>query len=295
MGRLASLLEGDFMSAGKYIRLLEHAAELNLSDPLRNGNMLCFPGSGDLFVAGDLHNHPRNYERFKKVARLEKFPNRHVILQELIHGGNLGRNGEDTSIEMLYNALEWAKQFPGQIHFLIANHDMAQVQRLPVMKEGYDLTDRFNRYLELNYRSDAPAVVSAFRQFVYTMPLAGITATGIFFSHSLPTARDIATFDTSILRRTLTDADYARNGPIYQLIWGRSQTQDVLNVLSRAWWADVFVCGHQVQEPGSGTIGDRMLVIDSSHNHGVFLPIQLDKQYTLADLSAAVVPLASIA
>ena len=127
------------------------------------------------------------------------------------------------------------------------------------------------------------------------MPLAAITLTGIFLSHSLPSPADMEHFDNTILRRDLLDTDLARTGPAYQLIWGRNQTQEELNPLSRAWWSDIFVCGHQAQDAGHGTIGDRMLIIDSSHNHGVFLQIDLARQYTLEDLVCAIRPLASIA
>jgi hypothetical protein len=60
------------------------------------------------------------------------------------------------------------------------------------------------------------------------------------------------------------------------------------------WYADLFVCGHQQQDAGSKTLGDRMLIIDSSHNHGVYLPIDLARSYTLETLAAEVVPLASV-
>jgi hypothetical protein len=282
------------MFTGRIISALQQAAQFNLTDPLRNGQMLCFPGAGDLFVAGDLHNHTRNFERFLKAAALQKNPDRHILLQELIHGGPLGPEGEDSSFEMLLQAIELQRQFPGRVHFLLANHDMAQVQGQAIMKDGYDLTDRFTRYFKLRFKSDAPAVGSAFTNFVYSMPLAAITVTGIFLSHSLPAPRDLPTFDPTVLRRAITAADYARNGPVFQLIWGRHQDQQVLDVLSRAWWADIFVCGHQSFDEGSRTIGDRLLIIDSSHNHGVFLPIDLGRQYTFSDLAASVTPLASI-
>jgi hypothetical protein len=282
------------MFTGKIISTLQDAAERNLTDPLRNGQMLCFPGIGELFVAGDLHNHTRNFERFVKAAALPKHPDRHIILQELIHGGPLGPDGEDRSFDMLLEALDLQRQFPGRVHFLLANHDMAQVQGQAIMKDGYDLTDRFSRYFKLRFKSDAPAVGSAFADFVYSMPLAAITVTGIFLSHSLPAPRDLPTFDPTILRRPLTPADYARNGPVFQLIWGRHQDQEVLNTLSRAWWADIFICGHQSYDAGSHILGDRLLIIDSSHNHGTFLPIDLARQYTFSDLAASLLPLASI-
>ncbi len=282
------------MFTGRIISALNEAAELNRTDPLRNSQMLCFPGIGDLFVAGDLHNHSRNYERFIKAAALAKNPQRHVVLQEIIHGGALGPDGEDGSFEMLMEAIELQRRFRGRVHFLLANHDLAQVQKLAIMKDGYDLTDRFNRYIDLRFKGDAPAMHAAFRNFVFSMPLAAITVTGVFLSHSLPAERDLTTFDPALLRRDLTPADYARGGSVFQLIWGRHQSQTVLDTLGRAWWAEMFVCGHQSFDEGSHVLGDRMLIIDSSHNHGTFLRIDLARQYTFSDLAAAVKPIASI-
>jgi len=278
----------------RVVQTLLQAAEANRRDPLRNANMLCFPGAGQLYIAGDLHNHHRNYEKFLRAADLERHPQRHILLQELIHGGPLGPNGEDQSLDMILHAAQLKAKCPDRVHFLLANHDMAQVQRLAIMKDGYDLTERFTRHVELKYGKTAGNVLTAFREFCYSMPLAAITVTGVFFAHSLPTARDLPKFDATLLRRPLTEADYDRNGPVYQLIWGRFQTQDALNALSKLWWADLFVCGHQPQDAGHGTIGDRMLIIDSSHNHGVYLPLDLSVQYTLADLVAQVRPLAGV-
>ena len=196
---------------------------------------------------------------------------------------------------MLLAALHWAQRFPGQIHFLLANHDLAQVRRIAVMKDGYDLTERFDRHFALTYGKEAPEVINAFRDFVYALPLAAITVTGIFLSHSLPAARDLPTFDATILRRPLAEADYLRNGSVYQLIWGRHQTPDVVTKLAKAWWADVFICGHQQQDNGYRVIGDKMLIIDSCHNHGVLLPADLARPCTVHDLVNNLVPLASIA
>ena len=282
------------MSPQSLINLLNAGAKLNLADPLRNGNTICFPGTGDLIVVGDLHNHHRNFERIQTLANLEQFPDRHVILQEIVHGGVLAPDGSDRSLDMLLDSIAFAEAYPGQVHFLMANHDLAQVQGQAIMKDGYDLTDRFTRYFKAVSGNEA-AANAAFRNFIHSMPLAGITLTGILLSHSLPGPRDLAAFDHTVLRRQLTEADFARTGSAYLLIWGRNQTQEVLNTLSRAWWSDLFVCGHQAQDSGVGTIGDRMLILDSSHNHGTFLHIDLARQYTLQDLQKAVRPLASIA
>ena len=287
-------MTGIIMSARQSIDILMQAAEVNKQNPIRKGNLLHFPADGELIISADLHNHRRNFERIVTFAALEQFPQRHVILQELIHGGALGPDGEDTSIEMILDAADWALQFPGQVHFLLANHDVAQVTSMPILKDGYDLTDRFTRSFNAFYGAQGVNVLAAYKQFVYSMPLAGITASGIFLSHSLPGVRDLDDFDPSIVRRKLTMTDYLRGGSVYKMVWGRFQTSDLLAQLSKLWWSDLFICGHQGQDTGHGTLGKNMLIVDSSHNHGTILPLVLNRQYTMEDLIKALIPLSSL-
>jgi hypothetical protein len=277
------------------INVLQAGTRLNQRNPLRNGNTVCFPGLGDLVVAGDLHNHRRNFQRVQTVAALDKHPDRHVILQEIVHGGLLGADGGDHSLDLLLDAIVWADQYPGQVHFLLANHDLAQVYGHPIMKDGYDLTDRFTRYFKIRAGTHYATANQAFRAFMLTMPLAAITFSGILLAHSLPGPREMAAFDNTILRRQLTEADFSRTGSVYHLVWGRGQTPEVLNALCKAWWCELFICGHQAQDSGYGIIGERMLILDSCHNHGTYLHIDLAKPYTMKDLIAATNPLASVA
>jgi hypothetical protein len=46
----------------------------------------------------------------------------------------------------------------------------------------------------------------------------------------------------------------------------------------------VIVTGHQPQESGSTTVGDNLLIVDSSHNQGVFLPMTTSDEYAAEDL-----------
>jgi hypothetical protein len=50
--------------------------------------------------------------------------------------------------------------------------------------------------------------------------------------------------------------------------------------------ASVIITGHQPQEMGYATNGDKHLILASDHNQGVFLPIDLSQSYTLDDLVA---------
>jgi hypothetical protein len=282
------------MTARQVLNLLDDSARANQASPLRRESTLHLPGSGELIVAGDLHNHQRNFERVRRYAALERHPRRFVILQELIHGGALGNQGQDTSFDMLLVALQWARDFPGRVHFLLANHDLAQVQQAPVMKDGYNLTQRFNQHLSLTYGAQSEQVAAALKAYVFSQPLAAISATGVFLAHSLPGPKDIATFDPTFLTRPLEGADFVRPGSAYSLVWGRHQTAEILEQLGKAWWADVFICGHQQQDAGFAVVEPKLLIVDSSHNLGTLVHLDLAKAYDLGALTATLVPLANL-
>lgn len=274
--------------AAKAIETLRAGAQACRTDPRRDGNVIQLPAQGELLLAGDLHNHQRNFRYIQDLAELDENPGRHIILQELIHGGPLGNEGDDQSISMLLEAIEWQQQYPDRIHFLIANHDLAQVQKVPVTKDGFNLTERFNRHLDLKFGGQAEEVRSALRTFVMSQAIAAISVSGVIMTHSLPGDRDMATFDPTILRRQLKDEDYARGGSVHQLIWGRNQSPEVLSVLSQTWYAEAFICGHQQQDNGWGIFEPNMLIIDSSHVAGSVVLMDLGKEVTMPGLQECI-------
>ena len=58
------------------------------------------PAQGHLVISGDLHDHIVHLEKIRQLADLGSSPNRHVLLQELIHGPTL-THGCDVSYRML--------------------------------------------------------------------------------------------------------------------------------------------------------------------------------------------------
>lgn len=275
-------------TVAKVIEILQAGAHACRTDSCRDGNVLQLPAVGELLLAGDLHNHQHNFRCIQDIAALDENPGRHVLLQELIHGGPLGNEGDDQSIDMLLEAILWQMEYPGRIHFLLANHDLAQVQKVPVTKDGFNLTERFNRHLEIRFGAKAEEVRNALRTFVMSQAIAAISVSGIIMTHSLPGDRDMQTFDPTILRRSLTDEDFVRGGSVHQLIWGRNQSANVLSILSNTWYAEAFICGHQQQDAGFGIIDPNMLIIDSSHVSGSVVLIDLSKEVTMSILKESI-------
>ena len=271
------------------------AAELVRNDPLRKGSMLEFPDYGQLVMTGDLHGHRRNFERLRKFCDLENAAPRHVILHEIIHEDVVALTDVDMSHEVLAAAARWKCEFPDQIHFLQSNHELAQINRHEITKNGRVVTVGFDEGVAEAYGRGADRVLEAIDTLLRSYPLAGRTLNRVFLSHSLPASRDVPSFDATVLRREPTEEDMVDGGSAHMLVWGRYQTLSALRALADLFDVDFFICGHQPQEDGYDIIHDRMVILASDHNHGVFLPLDLNKPVTLNSLTKSIRPFAAIA
>jgi hypothetical protein len=78
------------------------------------------------------------------------------------------------------------------------------------------------------------------------------------------------------------------------LVWGRYQSKAELEALCDILDVDFFMCGHQPQEMGYDVLHERMVILASDHNHGVFLPFDLSRPVTIESLTKAIRPLAGV-
>ena len=270
------------------------AARLNREDPLLEGSMLVFPDYGQLVMTGDLHGHRRNLEKLKRYCDLEHFSPRHVILHEIIHEEVESLTAHDMSHEVLLKTAEWKCEFPDQLHFLQSNHELAQLNRHEITKNGRVVTMDFEEGVLDTYGPAGHAVLDAISIFIGSFPLAGRTSNRVLLSHSLPGPRDLPAFDASVLSRVPTAADLQDRGSGHALVWGRYHTAATLDALQEVLDVDYFICGHQPQEAGYDVLHDRMLILASDHNHGVFLPFDLRKPVTIDSLIGNIRLLAEI-
>lgn len=276
------------------VEILKEAARLNLEDPLREGSLLRFPDYGQLVMTGDLHGHRRNFQRIQKYCDLSHFAPRHVVIHEIIHEEPATYTSPDTSYELLIEAARWKCEFPDQVHFLLSNHELAQLTGAEISKNGRVVTNVFEDSVHKAFGPQGCAVVEAIEDLIRSYPLAGRTSNRVFVSHSLPGAREVTRFDPSVLRRIPRKEDYADGGSAHALVWGRYQTENALESLREILDVDFFVCGHQPQESGYDVLHERMIILASEHNHGVFLTMDLAKPVDLDYLVKNIRPIAAI-
>jgi hypothetical protein len=272
--------------ATQAMEAFHEAAELNRSDPLLQGACLHFPDYGQLVMTGDMHGQMRNFEKLQRFARLDKTPVRHVILHELIHEEMPSIGSLDESHHLLLEAAEYKREFPDQVHFLQSNHELAQMTGCQITKGGRAVCNEFEASVRADYGKRAgEEVLAAMYDFIASYPVAGRTPNRVFCSHSLPDDRDMPRFDPTVLDRTLTEEDLMEGGSAHMMVWGRQWNVAQIEHLRKLFDVDYFLIGHTPQEMGFAVHFDRVIILASDHGHGVFLPFDLKKPYTIDELT----------
>ena len=276
-------------NADQVVEVFDAAAEENKLSALRHEQVVELPADGEVWMTGDLHDHRVNFNKLIRFADLGNNPQRHLVLHELIHGDHIDAKGAEDSWNMLFKAAELKCDFPGQVHFLFANHDLAQIHGEGIMKAGLSVCEAFNAGVKRDFPDGSTGVTVAITEFLLSLPLAIRTGNGLFFCHSLPTDEQIKSFDFTVFDRPLGPADYRRRtGPVYQLIWGRNFTPAGVEMFADKVGASIIVTGHQPQEAGYLVNGERHLIIASDHNQGVMLPLSLSENYDMPKLTSRI-------
>src|SRR5215212_9642471 len=285
----------DEFDPDQVIETFSAAADENKLTAMRKEQVVHLPAEGEVWMTGDIHDHRNNFKKLIAAADLANNPQRHLVLHELIHGDHFDTSGAEDSWKMLYRAAELKCEFPGQVHFLLANHDLAQIHGEGIMKAGLSVCEAFSAGVTQAFNNDADKVEIAIKQFLLSLPLAISAPNGIFCCHSLPTDSQIEKFDFNIFHRPLLGPDYARRtGPVYQLIWGRHMSAATAASFAEKVEAKIILTGHQPQEDGYLVNGPQHLILASDHNQGTFLPIDLTETYDMDTLVSRIQKFAAL-
>ena len=291
----------ELASAEAVAELFERAAEVNLSHPGRRGAMalpragmdLQGGPEGRITLSGDLHDHTLNLHRLVKLTALHRKPHNHLVVQEVAHGEQLV-NGHDVSVRTLARVASLIVAYPGRVHHLLSNHELAHLTGEGILKDGVNTVARFDRGVEQLFGEEAPIVQGALKGYIRSLPLAVKTHQGFIACHSLPSPHALADFDPSVLERVPTEADLARGGSAHRMVWGRNATEASAKTLAQAWGAAGFVIGHEKAEMGWDQPCPGVIVLASDHDHGMALRLDLGRRYRFEQLPDLIEPLAAV-
>lgn len=277
----------DLADPDAVIDALNRGAEANRDADCRNGSIDEIRPPGQLIATGDLHDNPMHFETLVQAAGLTPdcadADRRHLTLHEIIHSDRL-MHGMDFSYRAITKVAQLKADYPEFVHVLLANHELAQMLKSPVLKDGIKCVEAFEMGLHYAFGGESDRVEAAIDDFIRSMPLAlrchcsSPTGGGldVLCSHSLPDPAMMQRFDPEVLSRDLTDDDYTpRQGSAHLMVWGRGYDAELLEDLVERWGVNWFILGHEHAEFGSAFVPPNAVILNSDHQHGVCLPLDL--------------------
>lgn len=259
------------------IAAFEQAAAVQRTHPLRRGSTVRIgPNDADeVLVSADLHGNRPNFAAILAVADLDNHPRRHLVIQEVCHGGPTYEDGGCKSHLMLEDVARLVAKYAGRVHFLLSNHELAEVIDYPIMKARRMLNVIFRMGLVDAYGNDADKVRTAAVNFIRECPLAIAIGDDVFVTHSLPERLDMEPFDAEIFERELRPSDMLEGGAAFQVVWGRDFREENSEEYCRAvGGAKVLLHGHEPAAAGYSTPNERTIILDccSTNAYAALVP-----------------------
>lgn len=276
------------------IETFEAAVRANANTEARMGNVVELKSTfaDDVMVTADLHGNRRNFNAIRRIADLGNHPRRHLIIQEVCHGGPTYPNsGGCMSHMMLEDVAKLKVQFPRQVHFLMSNHELAELTDFPIIKNQKMLNLLFRFGMQEMYGAATDKVREACLPFLRTLPLAVRVQNGIWISHTIPEGIDQKAFDASILDSELVEDDFAEDMPAFDFVWGRDFRQANADAFAKAVEANVLIHGHEPAEQGYDVPNTRQIILDSHADNGVYVMLPVGETLTQEDVVKRIKPL----
>ena len=298
----------DLASPAAVVQAFTRGADANRDAPCRRGSIDVIHGPGRLIATGDLHDNPMALARLASLAGMTAAggnPAAHLTLHEVVHSDRLS-DGMDFSYRALARVALLKQTFPEHVHTLLANHELSQIMGAGIIKDGINVVGAFNEGVEYVFGEEAAQVQSAIGEFIKSMPLALLCESGpasaaseprdVLCAHSLPGPLAMERFDAGVLERDLRDEDYLpRTGSAHAMVWGRGQRPVDLERLAARWRVGLFVLGHEKAESGVLMVPPNAVVLNSDHERGKYLDIDLARPPAAKDVKGAARPLMEIA
>jgi hypothetical protein len=270
------------------LAMCRQAAEANRACQARRGNVVCISAENadDVMIVADLHGNRLNFEKLLRIADLGRHPRRHLIMQEVCHGGPEypGEGGGCMSHLLLEDCIRLKTQYPERFHFLLSNHELAELGDFPICKARRMLNVLFRCGINEMYGTSGEKIRDAYLEFLSTCPLAVRAGSGVFISHSCPDRCDREPFDMSVFERPLSPADYKSGSPAFKLVWGRDFRPANADAFARQVGADVLIHGHEPCEEGFSAPNKRQVILDGCCSQATYLILPVGPKLSQAEV-----------
>jgi hypothetical protein len=263
------------------------AAEANRNTETRQGNVIVLDADSaeDVMVTADLHGHRRNFTLIQRIADLENHPRRHLIMQEVCHGGpTYSTNGGCMSHTMLEDVAKLKTRFPQRFHFLMSNHEWAEVMDYPILKAKKMLNLMFRMGMQEAYGAATEKVREAYMEFLRSCPLGVRLPGGVFVCHSAPENADALGFDSSLFNRPLDPIDWQEHGDLFRMLWGRDYRPENARAFAKTIDAKVLIHGHDPCPDGSRVPNETQIILDCCADKASYVILPTNVELTHRDI-----------
>jgi hypothetical protein len=250
------------------------ATEANWSTPSRQGNVIVLDAetADDVMITADLHGHRRNFTLIQRIADLDNHPRRHLVMQEVCHGGpTYPTNGGCMSHAMLEDVARLKARYPDRLHFIMSNHEWAELMEYPILKSKKMLNMMFRLGMQQSYGAAAEKVREAYMDFLRSCPLAVRLPGGVLVCHSAPEQADADPFDASLFDRPLDVTDWQEQGDMFRMLWGRDYRQENAREFAKQVKAKVLIHGHDPCPEGYRVPNDIQIILDCCADRATYL------------------------
>jgi hypothetical protein len=239
----------------------------------------------DLMVTADLHGQRLTFNRLREIADLPAHPRRHLVMQEVCHGGPVYPNGGGCMSHLMLEDMAALKvEYPERFHFLLSNHELAELSDFPIVKSKKMLNLQFRCGIQEMYGDAADRVRKAYQDFIASCPLAVRLGGSVFICHSTPEGVDENGFDATIFERPLTPSDMANHGPVFQLVWGRDFREQNADAFAKLVKAEVLIHGHEPCPTGFRAPNSRQIIIDCCNQPACYVILRPGDRLTQAHI-----------
>src|SRR3954471_22071888 len=146
----------------RLLNTLQQAVQAFRSTPGRSGRLVRLPAGVEVLVVGDMHGSVENFRLLLKAAALARQPNRHLVVQEVVHGPFRYPGGGDKSHQLLDVVAALKCQFPARVHLLLGNHELAQWTDRLIGKGDENQNQQFRLGLSTAYGDRAEEIYAAY-------------------------------------------------------------------------------------------------------------------------------------
>ncbi len=258
---LEALEDNIYHDVSSIFQLLDESYEKMMKNPYRQGYLLTLPVHSETLITGDLHGNRINLNFILSEARLNEYPNRHLIFQEVIHSRSLLIDQRDLSFLEVVDILKCLCQYPDRVHFLLGNHDLNFYLQRETLCKKRRLNHLFKRGLSFLFGKKAREIVEKYLRLIEAMP-AAIQCGNLLLTHSNP-EKEKQGFSSLKEKISLKKHSY-----IHSLVAGRDHAIETVESFLKEAKSPFSVIGHELCRLGYDSPNPRQLIIDSCHNKG---------------------------